>query len=77
MAALPEHIQRQARQAHTHFLQNPDHPGLNFKPVKAAQSWWSVRIGKGYRAIGIREWDEIRWFWIGSHADYDQLLRGK
>jgi hypothetical protein len=23
----------------------------------------------------VRDADEIIWFWIGSHADYDQLLR--
>jgi len=22
----------------------------------------------------VRDADEIIWFWIGSHADYDQLL---
>jgi hypothetical protein len=32
-----------------------------------------VRIGLGYRALGIRTGDEVVWFWIGSHADYDQL----
>jgi hypothetical protein len=27
-----------------------------------------------YRALGVKEGDEIIWFWIGSHADYDRLL---
>ncbi len=36
----------------------------------------SVRIGIGYRALGVRKGEEIIWFWIGSHADYDRLLRG-
>jgi hypothetical protein len=34
-----------------------------------------VRVGRGHRAVGIREADEVVWFWIGSHAAYDQLLR--
>jgi len=28
----------------------------------------------GYRAVGLLEDDEITWFWIGSHAEYDRLL---
>jgi len=27
----------------------------------------------GYREIGVRE-EEVIWFWIGSHADYDALI---
>ena len=37
--------------------------------------FWSVRVGLQYRALVISEDDGISWFWIGSHADYDQLLR--
>jgi hypothetical protein len=28
-----------------------------------------------YRAVGILDGDSIVWYWIGSHADYDGLLR--
>jgi hypothetical protein len=34
-----------------------------------------VRIGLAYRALGVRDGEEIIWFWIGSHAHYDRLLR--
>ena len=34
----------------------------------------SVRIGRSYRALGIRQQDEVTWFWIGPHAEYDQLV---
>jgi hypothetical protein len=27
-----------------------------------------------YRALGLLEDDEITWFWIGTHAQYDRLL---
>jgi hypothetical protein len=33
-----------------------------------------VRIGLGYRALGVIEGSAIIWFWIGSHADYDRLV---
>ena len=34
----------------------------------------SVRVGRRYRALGYQENDEVSWFWIGSHADYDRLV---
>lgn len=37
---------------------------------------WSVRIGKGWRALASEEADGFVWFWIGSHAEYDSLLKG-
>ena len=35
----------------------------------------SVRIDLDWRAAGILDGDVVVWFWIGSHADYEQLLR--
>jgi hypothetical protein len=29
----------------------------------------------GYRALGLLEGDEIIWLWIGTHAEYDRLLK--
>jgi hypothetical protein len=26
------------------------------------------------RALALLEDDEITWFWIGTHADYDKLI---
>jgi hypothetical protein len=33
-----------------------------------------VRVGVGYRAIGVREAEDILWFWIGTHGEYNELL---
>ncbi|MES2707349.1 MAG: hypothetical protein V4726_12185 [Verrucomicrobiota bacterium] len=71
---LPSSARDQARNAFTIFSQSPFHPGLQFKKLAGSRPWWSVRIGLNYRAVGIREGETIRWFWIGSHADYDRLL---
>jgi hypothetical protein len=76
LAALPAHIQRQARETYAIFEQNPAHPGLHFKPVDSRPPpVYSVRVGIGYRALGTLEGSAVVWFWIGSHADYDRLLR--
>ena len=34
-----------------------------------------MRISKDYRAIGVLIDDEIIWFWIGSHSEYDKLKK--
>lgn len=71
---LPEQVRRQARAAYKLFAQNPQHPSLRFKRVHPTLAVYSARINIDYRAVGIRDGDEIVWFWIGAHAEYDQLL---
>ena len=73
-AGLPEQVQRQAREAYRLFAQNPQHPGLRFKRVHPTLPVYSARVNLDYRAIGVLDGDEIVWFWIGTHAEYDQLL---
>jgi hypothetical protein len=46
-----------------------------FKKVHAEPDVYSARVGIGYRAVGVRTGATIVWFWIGSHADYNVLLR--
>ena len=72
---LPARVQSRARAAYRLFLRNPAHPSLRFKLVHPDRPIYSVRIGLAYRALGVREGDVIVWFWIGSHSDYDRLLR--
>lgn len=76
LAALPKEVRQQARSAYQQFKQNPRHRSLRFKQVHP-QAIYSARITKGYRAVGKRDKDGrgILWFWIGSHADYDKLLK--
>ncbi|WP_431028324.1 hypothetical protein [Rhizobium herbae] len=42
---------------------------------KQAGRFWSVRIGSSWRALAVRDGDNLIWFWIGSHAHYDKLLK--
>lgn len=73
-AALPRQIQEQAREAYRTFQENPQHPGLRFKQVHPDPPVYSARVGISYRAVGVKDGDTMIWYWIGSHADYDQLL---
>jgi hypothetical protein len=72
--SLPREIQESARRAFERFQADPFHPGLQFKQVDSARSLWSVRIGLSYRAIGLRNGDEILWQWIGGHDDYERRI---
>jgi hypothetical protein len=74
LARLPATVQVQAREAYGLFKQDPDHPSLRFRPIQRTQNVYSARVGKGYRALGVRDGDEVIWFCIGSHADYDRLI---
>ena len=75
LAALPADVRRQARSAYRQFMENPRHPGLGFKQIHGSDRLVSVRISRGYRAVGVRRSpDEIIWFWAGTHEEYEKLL---
>ncbi len=52
---------------------NPRHPSLQFKPVSSRL--WSVRVGLDFRAVAVRRDDDVIWFWIGPHDEYNKLLK--
>ena len=67
-------MQAQARLAYQLFRQDAHHPSLRFKLVHASRPIYSARVGLAYRALAARDGDDVIWFWIGSHGDYDNLL---
>lgn len=71
-AKLPENVRALADKNYTLLKENPQHPSLHFKK---AGRFWSVRIGLRYRALAVEVDNGLLWFWIGSHADYDALIR--
>lgn len=58
-AALSEQVRRQAREAYRQFAQNPQHPSLHFRRVHPTLPVYSARINIDYRAVRIRDGDEI------------------
>jgi hypothetical protein len=73
-ATLPERVRFRARKSYHLFKDDPSHPSLNFKKVGGTTDTYSARVGLGYRVLGLVEGEEIVWFWIGTHADYDKLI---
>jgi hypothetical protein len=68
---LPEHIRELADKNYALLKENPQHPSLHLKKIGR---FWSVRVGLRYRALAVEVDDNLLWFWIGSHADYDRLI---
>jgi len=72
---MPSEVRAAAQKAYRLFRHNPRHPSLHFEKVHTQEPVYSVRVTLGYRAVGLLEADEVTWFWIGSHAEYDHLLK--
>ena len=74
---LPERVKRTARKNYKLWKTNARHPSLEFKAVKGVKQVYSIRVGIGWRALGVLKEgeDTMVWFWIGSHGEYDKLLK--
>ena len=69
---LPQEIQYLADKNYELLRNNPRHPSLHFKRVSGL---WSVRVGRNFRALGFDETQGIVWFWIGTHEEYNKILK--
>ena len=69
---LPEAIRELANKNYALLKDDPRHPSLH---LKKTGRFWSVRIGLRYRAPATEVDDGLLWFWIGSHSEYDALIR--
>jgi len=69
---LPKNVRDLTDKNFALLKNNPQHPSLHLKKVGR---FWSARIGLRYRALATEIDDGLVWFWIGSHAGYDALVR--
>lgn len=69
---LPEKVQQLADRDFKPFKNDPRHPSLHFKKTGPLRS---VRVGLHYRALAVEDGEDLLWVWIGTHAEYDQLLQ--
>jgi hypothetical protein len=70
---LPAGVQQQARERFHLWQQDTFNAALHFKPL--LRDVWSVRVNQQYRALGRRRGSLVVWFWIGSHGDYDEVVK--
>lgn len=73
-ARLDETTKRRVRKAYRLWEENPFHPSLHFECINQEENVWSVRVTRGYRAIGVFEGDTVTWFWIGRHDAYERFF---
>ena len=68
---LPSEVQRTADCAFELLNANPHHPSIHLKRI---DEYWSARVGLHHRALAVRISDGLLWFWIGTHAEYDDIV---
>lgn len=68
---LPDEVRRIADRNFGVLKQNPYYPSLHLKKVGR---YWSVRVGRRYRALAVEIEEGLLWFWIGPQAEYDKLV---
>lgn len=72
---LPPLVQRLADKSYQLWRRKPDHPSLHFKRLKGKANRFSIRVGLYYRTLGHRAGEGVEWVWIGTHSEYDHILR--
>ena len=70
--ALPADVRAVADKNYELLRANPRHPSLHLKRI---DDLWSVRAGIDHRALGIEVPEGIMWVWIGTHGEYDKIIR--
>jgi len=68
---LPADIQQLADKCFELLKRDPRHGSLHFKKTGR---FWSARIGIHYRAVAVQEGNDLVWFWIGRHDEYDIII---
>lgn len=70
---LPKSVRKLADKNFKLMKQNPTHPSLALKKVGRLRS---ARVGIHYRALAVVSGEDLVWFWIGPHAEYDKIING-
>ncbi len=70
--SLPISAQRIADRNFEILKSTSRYPSLHFKKIGR---YWSVRVGIHYRALAVEAEGDLLWFWVGSHTEYDKLIK--
>ena len=71
---LSRNIKSQVKKAYRLWSENPFHPSLRFKCINRPENIWAVRVSQGYRALGVLDGNDVTWFWVGNHDDYERFF---
>ena len=70
---LPPEVRDRADKAFALLRENAHHPSLHFRKVG---TFWSARVDIIHRALAVEDGDDFIWVWIGSHDEYDRIIKG-
>ena len=70
--SLPVNVRKRADDAFVLVQKNPRHPSLRLKKVGP---YLSVRVDITHRALAVADEEDFVWVWIGSHDEYDRMIR--
>ena len=70
---LPEDLRDRADKQFQLLSEAPNHPSVQLKPIGGL---WSARVTDAYRVLALRDGNVFTWFWIGTHDEYERLLKG-
>lgn len=74
LSDLPPTVQKKSQETYKKWLIDP--ASVDFRQLKGKKNVWRVSIcGGDWRAVGLVKDDTINWFWIGSHNDYENLIK--
>ena len=69
---LPAQTRAQADKQFELLKRDSSHPSVRLKKVGR---FWSARVDSGIRALAVEHDGKLIWFWIGSHGEYEQLIK--
>jgi hypothetical protein len=70
--SLSLEVRQQADRQFALLKSNPSHPSLHFKKVGKFRS---ARVNPWVRALATESSNDLVWFWIGTHTEYDRLIK--
>ena len=69
--SLPPEAQRLAKAKFEIWKKDPHHSSLGFEVRRHGAC--VVRVGDHYRAVGLKQGNDVVWFWIGTHEEYNKF----
>lgn len=70
--SLPEDVRKLADAAFARLKDDPSYRSIRFKQVRR---FCAARVEISYRALAVESGDDLIWFWIGNHSDYERLIK--
>lgn len=69
--SLPPEVQRLAKAKFEIWKKDPHHSSLGFEVRRHGAC--VVRVGDHYRVVGLKQGNDVVWFWIGTHEEYNKF----